>query len=338
VDGYGRGNSRSSSGDESRILRCRYGPDDIYSCFARRSRELWCELEKRLDSGVPLWHPCGVLWTSSTDDPYLAQTLATLKTGQYATRVLDRASLHSGIRRLRPETSHGPCSSPIREALARVPKLRHHGPFHLSLLTVNTHAPGFLAPDCPSSDLASTLLQSVSCTDFGVGLLRDGLERDGILDDTVIALMGDHTILPSPENTSALGPLAVGWFGKVYMALRYPGAEPRVITMPSYTPDMAPIILDVLNFSAVPCFAFGQSTLRTDRRSTVVAHHFQILGNRLLLESPALATQCSPTELETAQIGLSDQRLSACERERIVRLVAKAELANLPLHRPRGNQ
>jgi len=30
VDGYGPGNSRSSSGDETRILRCGYGPDLIY--------------------------------------------------------------------------------------------------------------------------------------------------------------------------------------------------------------------------------------------------------------------------------------------------------------------
>jgi len=95
VDAYGPGNSRSSSGDESRILRCGYGPDEIYSRFARRSRELWCELEARHDSALPLWHPCGLLWTSSSEDPYLAQTLATLQKGKYAVDVLDRASLQS---------------------------------------------------------------------------------------------------------------------------------------------------------------------------------------------------------------------------------------------------
>ena len=95
VDGYGPGNSRSSSGDESRILRCGYGPDEIYSRFARRSRELWCELETRHASGLPLWHPCGVIWTSSTDDQYLAHTLATLKNGPYAAEVLDRDSLRT---------------------------------------------------------------------------------------------------------------------------------------------------------------------------------------------------------------------------------------------------
>jgi len=95
VDAYGPGNSRSSSGDESRILRCGYGAAAAYSRFARRSRELWRELEARHDAGLPLWHQCGVLWTSSTEDPYLAQTLATLTNGPYAAQVLDRASLNS---------------------------------------------------------------------------------------------------------------------------------------------------------------------------------------------------------------------------------------------------
>ena len=95
VDAYGPGNSRSSSGDESRILRCGYGPDEIYSRFARRSRELWRELDARHYAGLPLWHPCGVLWTASTDDPYLAQTLATLWNGRYAVEVVERASLRS---------------------------------------------------------------------------------------------------------------------------------------------------------------------------------------------------------------------------------------------------
>lgn len=95
IDAYGPGNTRSSSGDESRILRCGYGPDDIYSRFARRSRDLWCELDAGHDAALPLWHPCGMLWTSTTDDSYLAQTLTTLESGRYAVERLDRSALGS---------------------------------------------------------------------------------------------------------------------------------------------------------------------------------------------------------------------------------------------------
>ena len=102
VDAYGPGNSRSSSGDESRILRCGYGPDEIYSRFARRSRELWQEFQAQHDSAVPFWHPCGMLWTATTDDVYLAKTVATLEQGSYAVERLDRSALRSRYPQLDP--------------------------------------------------------------------------------------------------------------------------------------------------------------------------------------------------------------------------------------------
>jgi glycine/D-amino acid oxidase-like deaminating enzyme len=95
VDAYGPGNSRSSSGDESRILRCGYGPAEIYSRFALRSRVLWCELDARDGPAVPLWHPCGVLWLAPGGDPYATDTLSTLQRGQYPIAVLDRAAVES---------------------------------------------------------------------------------------------------------------------------------------------------------------------------------------------------------------------------------------------------
>ena len=40
IDAYGPGNSRSSSGDESRIIRMGYGTDEIYVRSALRSLQL----------------------------------------------------------------------------------------------------------------------------------------------------------------------------------------------------------------------------------------------------------------------------------------------------------
>jgi sarcosine oxidase len=93
VDAYGPGNSRSSSGDESRILRYGYGTDEIYSRLARKSREQWRELDARHGSGLSLWHPCGVLWLAPEDDTYAADTRATLQRGHYPIELLDRSAL-----------------------------------------------------------------------------------------------------------------------------------------------------------------------------------------------------------------------------------------------------
>ena len=51
VDAYGAANSRSSSGDDTRIVRCGYGRDAIYSELARQSRAEWKVLDERFDVG-----------------------------------------------------------------------------------------------------------------------------------------------------------------------------------------------------------------------------------------------------------------------------------------------
>jgi len=77
IDAHGPGNSRSSSGDQSRIIRMGYGADEVYTDSAIRSQRLWNELFEA--GGEPLFVPAGVLWLAHDGDPYPRQTLETLK-------------------------------------------------------------------------------------------------------------------------------------------------------------------------------------------------------------------------------------------------------------------
>ncbi|HXB55010.1 MAG TPA: FAD-dependent oxidoreductase [Vicinamibacteria bacterium] len=77
LDAYGPGNTRSSSGGESRIIRMGYGADDLYTRFARRSFDLWASLFR--ETGLPLFKPTGVLWLAREGDPLVSDTLATLR-------------------------------------------------------------------------------------------------------------------------------------------------------------------------------------------------------------------------------------------------------------------
>jgi sarcosine oxidase len=73
VDMYGAGNSRSSSGGESRILRCGYGADEIYTDWAVRSLHLWLAMFKQV--GRPeLFQRTGVLLTPRPNDSRAAAT------------------------------------------------------------------------------------------------------------------------------------------------------------------------------------------------------------------------------------------------------------------------
>ncbi len=77
IDAYGAGNSRSSSGGESRIIRMGYGADEIYTRSALRALRLWQEFFAQINE--PLFHRTGVLWLAHDYDPYperCAETLA----------------------------------------------------------------------------------------------------------------------------------------------------------------------------------------------------------------------------------------------------------------------
>jgi len=71
IDQHGPGNSRSSSGGETRIIRMCYGADEIYTRASMRSMQLWKEFFQ--DAGQSLFVNTGVLVTASEGDAYLAK-------------------------------------------------------------------------------------------------------------------------------------------------------------------------------------------------------------------------------------------------------------------------
>ena len=93
ADAYGAAHPRSSSGDETRIVRCGYGPDAIYSELARRSLDQWRALSDRAARPDALWHPAGVLWMAAGADAYTAATRATLSRLNMPPEVLSRSEM-----------------------------------------------------------------------------------------------------------------------------------------------------------------------------------------------------------------------------------------------------
>ncbi len=68
LDTWGPGNSRASSGGDSRLIRGIYGPDRIYVEMAARALHLWRENERRWNQR--LYRRTGVLWMISGDSTY----------------------------------------------------------------------------------------------------------------------------------------------------------------------------------------------------------------------------------------------------------------------------
>jgi len=107
IDMAGPAHSRASSGGESRMTRAAYGKDAIYARMALDSLVQWQALSAL--SGLPIFHPTGVLFFFPDEDPYLADSLAAHRALGLPSERLDRremarrfamidfAGVHSGI-------------------------------------------------------------------------------------------------------------------------------------------------------------------------------------------------------------------------------------------------
>jgi len=110
LDSYGPGNSRASSGGESRMIRLGYGPDQIYSRSAQRSLMFWQELFEQ-NNCVNLFQKTGILWLARAHDPYCEATLRTLQQLRANYERLD----HDDLVRRFPQFELGPIDWGILE-------------------------------------------------------------------------------------------------------------------------------------------------------------------------------------------------------------------------------
>jgi len=91
LEAYGPGHSRSSSGDESRIIRMGYGKDEIYTRWSQRSLAQWKKLFAACEQ--KLFCETGVLWLAGADETRLNETRATLNRCGVAFQDLDLGAL-----------------------------------------------------------------------------------------------------------------------------------------------------------------------------------------------------------------------------------------------------
>jgi sarcosine oxidase len=92
VDAHGPGNSRSSSGGETRILRIGYGADELYSRWALRALGIWKEFAE--EAGEPLFQPTGVLWLADDGDEYSQQSYECARRAGAKVERLSAADVH----------------------------------------------------------------------------------------------------------------------------------------------------------------------------------------------------------------------------------------------------
>lgn len=118
-------------------------------------------------------------------------------------------------------------------------------PYHLTMLSLDTHEPGGLYPSCATDD-AVPMATAITCTSRALAGFLTHLEEVGALEDTVVVVMGDH-----------LKSTAEGGFFKTELD----GTADRTIVLRIWSPDpveftreradqfsVLPTILELLGF------------------------------------------------------------------------------------------
>ena len=92
LDAWGPGNSRASSGGETRVMRGTYGPDQPYTEMAARALKLWQKYERRWKRRF--LHRTGVLWMASgRDDAFERGSVEALRAAKIKFRELSSAQM-----------------------------------------------------------------------------------------------------------------------------------------------------------------------------------------------------------------------------------------------------
>ncbi len=92
LDAWGPGNSRASSGGETRVMRGTYGPDQPYTDMAARALKLWAKYERKWKR--QFLHRTGVLWMAAgRDDAFERGSVDTLRAAKIAFQELSSAQM-----------------------------------------------------------------------------------------------------------------------------------------------------------------------------------------------------------------------------------------------------
>ncbi|MGZ8310872.1 MAG: FAD-dependent oxidoreductase [Allosphingosinicella sp.] len=91
IDAWGPAHARASSGGESRLTRGSYGADEVYTRMALESLPEWRALSAV--AGLPIFHPCGILFFFPQAEPFLEETMQAHGRLGLPTQLLDQAAM-----------------------------------------------------------------------------------------------------------------------------------------------------------------------------------------------------------------------------------------------------
>ena len=198
-----------------------------------------------------------------------------------------------------------------RYVIRQVEQLENNQPFNIGTFYINTHPPFFVAPDCPKYMSDNLHLQSIHCVDYAVGMVLETLKKRGLMENTVVVVVGD-----TPGHDHEKEGLLL--YNKTLLAIYSPNLKPGINETVSYSPDLGPTILEAMGIP-VPQIQSGHSILSSRMDfPTLIAPEFSVVDGEY-----RNGGRCSFEEMEMQKIGIMLDDVSDCERRRIFQYLSQ---------------
>lgn len=141
---------------------------------------------------------------------------------------------------------------------------KNHQPFYNFLITLTSHTPFDLPENLRELNLdhsfQESYIQSVHYTDKAIGMFIQGLSEQGILENTVVMIYGDHTALTPDERKDTDLPF-IGQTGHIPLIIYNPSFQAAEIKEEGTQVDFLPTIA---NLMGVKRHKYGYTSMGQD--------------------------------------------------------------------------
>lgn len=181
----------------------------------------------------------------------------------------------------------------FEEAIKTIKEASNNPPYNVTLLTLGTHLPGYIYAGCEKyADSADPFINAIHCTDKLVGDFVSRLEAEHLLDSTVLMVVADHGVFPTPKITALFGNEVEN---RKLLAFTNQPLNQKSKTLAEY--DLAPTILDLLEIQHNVQFFYGKSLFDKTKATQRYVTRFLDWEDNQLVNNPS--GECSANKHES---------------------------------------
>jgi len=196
-------------------------------------------------------------------------------------------------------------------------------PFHAFMITLTSHTPFDMPEEYQALEIGEEYqgtilgdyLQAIHYADKAIGEFIEALKEEGLYDDSVIALYGDHFGITGLNDsgvelmTDFLGhPYDIDEMFKVPLIINVPGEDIKeTISTIGSQMDFAPTILNIMGYENEKGLMFGRDLLNYDEYNYVAPQTYVLKGSfiddevMLFMSRDSIFENCTAKDKETRE-------------------------------------